>query len=85
MEAISYTAARQNFKQTLDRVVDDRTPVTIVRQRGEPVVIMSLDDYNSIMETLHLLRSPRNAARLLEAIRDVDAGRNIIERELIEP
>lgn len=85
MEAISYTAARQNLKATLDRVVDDRTPITIVRQRGEPVVMMSLDDYNSIMETLHLLRSPKNAARLMEAIRDVDAGRNIVERELIEP
>ena len=85
MDAISYTAARQNFKQTLDRVVDDRNPVTIVRQRGEPVVIMSLEDYNSMMETLHLLRSPRNAARLLEASRDAGEGKNIIERELIGP
>ena len=46
---------------------------------------MSLDDYNSIMETLHLLRSPRNAARLLEATRNAREGKNLVERELIDP
>lgn len=85
MQAISYTTAQENLKATLDRVVDDRMPIVIVPQHGEPVVVMSLSDYNSTMETLHLLRSPKNAARLMESIRDVNEGRNVAERELIEP
>lgn len=84
MRATPYSAARQHLGQTMDQVVQDRMPVTIVRQQGEPVVMMSLDDYNSLMETLHLLRSPRNAERLLTAVHDARQGRNVIERPLAD-
>lgn len=79
MQAISYSAARQHLKETMDRVCRDRTPVTILRQRAEPVVMMSLDDYNGLIETLHLLRSPRNAERLVEALGDAREGRGLRE------
>lgn len=84
MQAISFSTARAELKATLDRVCRDRTPVTIIRQRGEPVVVMSLDDYNGLMETLHLLRSPANADRLLGALADARAGRGLVEQPLVE-
>ena len=83
MEAISYSAARQHLKETMDRVCRDRTPVTILRQRAESVVMMSVEDYNSLMETLHLLRSPRNSERLAEALGDARERRNLREAALL--
>jgi antitoxin YefM len=59
----------------LDSVVNDHTPVIITRDRGKPAaVLMSLEDYAAFEETQHLLRSPRNAERLLEAIEALDNG-----------
>ena len=84
MEAITYSAARQHLKETMDRVCRDRTPVTILRQRAESVVMMSVEDYNSLMETLHLLRSPRNAERLVEALGDARERRNLREAALLD-
>lgn len=83
MDAIPFSTARKRLNETMERVVRDRVPVTVVRQQGEPVVMMSLDDYNSLLETLHLLRNPRNAERLLEALRDARDGRNVVERPLV--
>jgi antitoxin YefM len=84
MDAIPYSAARKRLNETMERVVQDREPVVIVRQKGEPVVMMSLDDYNSIMETLHLLRSPKNAERLVTVLNDAREGRNVTERSLTD-
>lgn len=84
MNAISYSAARENLKSVIDRVVEDHAPITITRQRGEGAVLVSESDWASIQETLYLLRSPANAARLLEAVRGLEAGEGI-ERELIYP
>jgi antitoxin YefM len=84
MDAIPYGAARKRLNETMERVVQDREPVVIVRQKGEPVVMMSLDDYNSIMETLHLLRSPKNAERLVTVLNDAREGRNVTERSLTD-
>ena len=84
MDAIPFSAARKHLNETTERVVRDRVPVTVVRQRGEPVVMMSLDDYNSLMETLHLLRSPRNAERLLTALHDARKGRNVTQSSLLD-
>lgn len=75
MDAVSFTEARQNFKKTLDRVVEDHEPIIVTRRGGRPVVILSLDDYNAWAETQHLLSSPQNAERLLRAKADVEAGR----------
>lgn len=81
---MTYTDARANLKAVMDSVVEDCTPTIVTRQRGEPVVMISLAEWNSWQETEYLLSSPRNAERLRKAIRDMDAGKGI-ERELIEP
>ncbi|HJD66378.1 MAG TPA: type II toxin-antitoxin system prevent-host-death family antitoxin [Rickettsia endosymbiont of Bembidion nr. Transversale] len=76
MEAISYTKARSNFADIMEKVCADHTSVMITRQKQKPVVIMSLEDYNAIEETLYLLRSPKNAQRLKQAIGDLEANKN---------
>ena len=84
MKAISYSEARENLKSVIDRVVEDRAPIAITRQRGEGAVLISESEWASIEETLYLLRSPKNAARLLESVRGLEAGGGE-EHELIEP
>lgn len=74
MRAISYSEARENLKSVIDQVVADRAPMAIVRRKGqEGAVLVSESEWASIEETLHLLRSPRNAERLLEAVRGFEA------------
>jgi antitoxin YefM len=77
MDVVTYSDARKNFKAIMDRVVDDSDFTVITRQRGKPVVMISLDEWNSIQETNHLLSSPKNAARLRESIAQLDAGEGI--------
>jgi antitoxin YefM len=84
MDSLSFSETRANLKAVMDKVVDDRAPVAITRQRGEGVVMISQSEWNSIEETLYLLSSPKNAERLLEAVRGLEAGEGE-ERELIEP
>ena len=74
---ITYTEARQNLAETMNRVCDHHEPVIITRQKSLSVVLMSLEDYNAIMETAYLLRSPANAARLREALHAADAGKTV--------
>ena len=76
-QAITYSEARQNLAETMSRVCDHHEPVIITRQKSPSVVMMSLEDYNSIMETAYLLRSPVNSARLREAIQASDTGKAI--------
>lgn len=71
MDAITYTQARKNFTETMNKVCDDHTPIIITRQNERPVVMISLDDYNAIEETLYLLRNPQNAARLSKALIEI--------------
>jgi len=75
MEAISYTAARQNLAETMDKVIEGHDTVIITRQKAGAVVMMSLEDFNSMQETMHLLGNPANAQRLRQAVADVDAGK----------
>ncbi len=84
MDVISYSDTRANLKQVMDRVVDDRSPVVITRQKAEAVVMVSLADWNAMEETLHLLSSPGNAERLRDAVRQLDAGEGSA-RDLIVP
>lgn len=77
MTAITYTAARENLASTMDRVCVDHDPVIITRNRDQAVVMLSLDDYESLQETAYLLRSPANARRLLASIESLNAGKNI--------
>ena len=84
MEVLTFTDTRQNLKDVMDRVVQDHTPVVITRQKAESVVMVSLADWNAMEETARLLGSPTNAARLAEAIGQLDAGRGA-EHDLSEP
>ena len=83
MDAISYTRVRNNFAKTMDRVAQDHEPIVITRQKGESVVLMSLEDFNAWQETAYLLRSPANAERLLRATQEVNRGAHA-PRELID-
>ena len=76
MEAISYTQARNKFSSLMEKVCDDHSPVIITRQKQQSVIIMSLDDYNALEETVYLLKSPKNAERLNQAINDLKEGKN---------
>lgn len=67
MEA-TYTETRSNFAKLWDKVVDQREPLTIHRRGSEDVVLLPASELSSLRETAHLLRSPRNAQRLLEAL-----------------
>jgi antitoxin YefM len=84
MDVVTYSEVRANLKDVMDRVVADKTEVIVTRQKAEPVVMVSLAEWNSISETLHLLSSPKNAERLRKAIRDMDAGEGV-EHDLIGP
>jgi len=77
MKAISYTAARENLASTMDRVCFDHDPVVITRNRDQAVVMISLEDYQSLEETAYLLRSPANARRLMEAVKELKKGKGI--------
>ena len=83
MNTITYTSARSNLAQTMDKVCDDHAPVIITLKADKPVVMMSLDDYDALEETAYLLRSPKNARRLLESIVQLEADKGT-ERELAE-
>ena len=75
MRVTSYSELRRNLAAAIDRVNADREPVVITRDRGKPsAVLMSLEDFASYEETRHLLRSPANAERLLEAVAELERG-----------
>ncbi len=86
MEIVSYSEARNNLKSVMDRAVNDHVPIAITRQRGKPVVMVDLDDWNAMNETRYLMSSPNNAKRLLESIADANAGRLImVDPDTMEP
>lgn len=82
MQILNFSQARAGLKQAMDDVCRDHEPAVITRQRGEPVVIMSLEDYNGMRETLYLLDSPANAQRLRESIDQLRSG-SAINREIL--
>ena len=83
MDAISYTSARANLARTMEKVCEDHAPVIITRKSENPVVMISLEDYQAMEETTYLLRSPANARQLLESIAELEAGKGI-EKDLVE-
>ena len=68
---------RESLDEVMDRVVSDCDHTVITRQGSEPVVMLSLSEWNAIQETSHLLSSPRNAARLASAIAQLDSGKGV--------
>ncbi len=83
MRTMTATESRANYAKMLDDVVNDREEVVITRANKEPVVVVALDEYQSLKETVHLLRSPATARRLLGAIDRLEGGAGTI-RELSE-
>jgi len=74
MKTLSYTESRARYAEVLDSVINDREEVVITRAGHEPVVIMSLEDFESMRETAYLMRSPANARRLLDAMERLESG-----------
>jgi antitoxin YefM len=71
----SYSDFRQHLKERLDDVHESRAPLLVVRQNSSNAVVLDEEEYEGLIETLHLLRSPRNARRLYRAMAELDAGR----------
>ena len=84
MNVCSFTDLREHLRERLDEVHESRTPLLVTRQGAASAVVLDKEEYDGIMETLHLLRSPKNAERLLRAIADAEAG-NLVEHDLIDP
>ncbi len=82
MQIVSYSQARNSLKSVIDKAIDDSDAIVIHRRDGEDAVLMSLAQYESMVETLHLLSSPANAAHLAKSIAQHKAGK-AIRRELI--
>ena len=82
MRVISFSEARKHLKSVLDTVNDDANATIVTRRDAGDAVVMSLDYYNSLMETVYLLKSPANAAHLAESIAQYQAGK-VVARELI--
>ena len=80
MHAISYTAARENLAATMDKVCQDRNAVIITRKREQSVVMLSLEEYESLQETAFLLQSPANAQRLMKAKEALESGRGKVRK-----
>ena len=83
MRVVSFTEARNSLKSVLDDVVNDADTTLITRRDAEDAVVMSLDYYNSLMETVYLLRSPANAEHLSRSIAQLKAGK-AVERGLLD-
>lgn len=81
MDVMTYTDARSSLKDVMDRVIHDRIGVVVTRKNREAVVMISLDEYNAIQETLHLQKSPRNARRLQASITQLNEGKGV-ERDI---
>jgi len=77
MKALSYTALRNTLAKTMEKVCDDHEPIVITRKSEGAVVMMSLEDYESLEETTYLLRSPKNLKRLVESISQLEEGKGL--------
>ncbi len=83
MKTITYSTARKNLAKTMELVHNNRTEVIITKKNDISVVMVSLEEYESLKETSYLLKSPKNAKRLFESIQEIENDQGF-ERELIE-
>lgn len=83
MDALSYTAARQNLAKTMDKVCNDHAPVIVTRKSSNSVDMMSLEDFEALEETAYLLRSPKNVRRLIESVAQLEKGKGT-EKDLLD-
>jgi len=84
MKHTSSTQLRANLSKLMDQVNDDHEPLIVTRANGKPVVILSLEDYDSMDETTYLLSSPANAKALQEAIQRLDSGHEGVTKTMDE-
>ncbi len=83
MKVVTFSEARNRLKAVLDRVIDDADYTVITRRDADDAVIMSLEYFNSLLETVHLLKSPANAAHLERSIEQYRQGQ-IQEKDLLD-
>lgn len=83
MEMVSFSKLREKLKEHMDRVCADRTALLVTRQGGKSVVMLSLKEYESLEETLHLLGGPENAEHLKRSMAQAEAG-EFVEFDTIE-
>ena len=83
MKVVTFSEARNKLKAVLDRVVDDADYTIITRRDADDAVIMSLEYFNSLLETVHLLKSPANAAHLERSIAQYRQGQ-VTEKDLLD-
>lgn len=74
MDVMTYSDARAQLKGVMDRAINDKQEIVVTRKNGESVVVVSLETWNAVNETLHLLSTPNNASRLRASIAQLDAG-----------
>ena len=82
MKVVNFSDARKRLKTVLDEVANDRDYTIISRRDADDAVVMSLDQFNSLMETVHLLKSPANTSHLAKSIKQYQSGK-AVERDLI--
>lgn len=82
MRAVNYSELRQNLKANLDAVSNDDDFLVVHRTKGQSIVMMSLSEFNSLQETLHLAKSKTNRARLENSIENINARRNLVKKSL---
>lgn len=85
MRTIMFSQARQELSSLMDEVSNDRTAVEIIRRDKPSVILLDKDEYEGMMETLHLMSTPANATRLMDAIANAKAGKNLVYHDLIDP
>ena len=83
MRVVNFSEARNNLRTVIDQVVEDADVTVITRRDAPDAVVMSLDTYNSLMETVHLLKSPANAAHLARSIEEHRQGK-VLKRALVD-
>ena len=83
MRVVNFSEARNNLKAVIDGVVEDADYAVISRRDAPDAVVMSLETFNSMMETLHLLRVPANAAHLVRSIEQLHKGKAKV-RDLVD-
>jgi antitoxin YefM len=84
MQVLTYSQARANLAEAMDSVLNDGDEVIVTRRNRKAVVMISLDAWNAIQETMHLLSTPANARALRRSIEELDAGKGV-ERALLDP
>jgi antitoxin YefM len=84
MKAVNYSELRQNLKDNLDAVSDNAELLLVHRPKGKSIVMMSLNEYNGLEETLHLLKGKENRQRLEKSVENINAKHDLLKQNLVE-